>query len=195
MRIALVTALALATSAIAQGSDHLGRTLAEWQADLDSTHRIDRLLAIRSLGEMAVAGTDGAVEALFGAMGHADGSVRYWAAAAAVHLAQPHAPVRQRMRAALEDPVPEVRVQAALALVGSPGEQEAFAALGKLLTHSNRGVRLHAAHALDSLGKRAAPLTEELRRALEDDFDYVQRVARHALWTLGERPCPYRVCE
>ena len=195
MRAALAVVLALAAPPLAQASEHLGRTLAEWRADLDSNRSIDRLLAVRSIGEMALAGKAGATEALFGAMGHEDGSVRFWVAAAAVHLAEPYAPGEQVLREALKDPVPEVRVQAALAQVGSRAEREALAALGKLLSHPNRGVRLHAAHAADSLGKRASPLTEELKSALNDEFDYVQRVARHALWTLGERPCPYRACE
>lgn len=195
MRVAFAVILALATPVSAQASEHLGRTLAEWQADLESNRSIDRLLAIRSVGEMAVEGKAGATEALFRAMDHEDGSVRFWAAAATVHLAEPYTPGEQILREALKDPVPEVQVQAALAQIGSRAEQEALATLARLLSHPNRGIRLHAAHAADSLGKRASPLTEELRTALNDEFDYVQRVARHALWTLGERPCPYQSCE
>ena len=195
MCVAFAVILALATPLLAQASQHLGRTLAEWQADLESDRSIDRLLAVRSIGEMALAGEAGAAEALFGAMGHEDGSVRFWAAAAAAHLAEPFPSGETVLREALKDPVPEVQVQAALAQIGSKADQEALATLSRLLSHPNRGVRLHAAHAADSLGKRASPLTEELRTALNDEFDYVQRVARHALWTLGERPCPYRSCE
>ena len=195
MRLVLVALLALCAPLAALASEHLGRPLSAWQADLDSPRGIDRLLAIRSIGEMAIAGQDGATEVLFGALGHADGSVRFWAATAASHLPQPYEPGAPLLRKALEDEIPEVRVQAALAQVGSDADREAMATLGELLSHRNRGVRLQAAHAADSLGERAAPLAENLREALEDDFDYVQRVARHALWVLGERPCPYRACE
>ena len=195
MHLALVAALALCAPLASQASDHLGRALADWEADLDSGEDIDRLLAIRSIGEMAIEGQDGAAEALIGAMSHADGSVRYWAAVAATHLPEPYPPGAPALRRALEDPVPEVRVQATLAQIGSAADEEALATLGDLLSHPNRGVRLQAAHAADSLGARAAPIARELRKALEDEFDYVQRVARHALWVLGERPCPYRACE
>ena len=195
MHLVLVAVLALSAPLATHASQHLGRPLSEWQADLDSPAGIDRLLAIRSIGEMAIAGHDGATEVLFAALGHADGSVRYWAATAASHLPHPYEPGAPVLRRALEDQAPEVRVQAALAQIGSDAEQEALATLGELLSHRNRGVRLQAVHAADSLGERAAPLVEELRKALEDEFDYVQRVARHALWILGERPCPYRACE
>ena len=195
MHLALVAALALCAPVAAYAAEHLGRPLSAWQADLESPKGIDRLLAIRSIGEMAITGQDDATEVLFEALGHADGSVRFWAATAASHLPQAHEPGASSLRKALEDQVPEVRVQAALAQIGSDAEKEALATLGELLSHHNRGVRLQAVHAADSLGKRAAPLVEELREALEDEFDYVQRVARHALWVLGERPCPYRVCE
>ena len=195
MRLALVAALVLCAPLAAQPSEHLGKALAEWQADLESPRGIDRLLAIRSIGEMAIAGQEGAAEALFGAMSHADSSVRYWAAAATAHLAEPYPPGAPALQKALADPAPEVRVQAALAQIGSGEEREALAVLGELLSHPNQGVRLHAVHGADSLGGKAAPLAAELRKAAEDEFDYVQRVARHALWTLGERPCPYRECE
>ena len=38
-------ALVLAASLAAEDSDHLGKTLQQWQADLASTERLDRLLA------------------------------------------------------------------------------------------------------------------------------------------------------
>ena len=63
------------------------------------------------------------------------------------------------------------------------------------LGNEERGARLQAAHALDALGEKARPATEALKRALDDEFDYVKRTARHALWVLGERSCPYQNCE
>ncbi len=195
MRFALVAALLAGAPLAGQAQDHLGKTLEEWRNDLRSSESIDRLLAIRSIGEMALAQREGAAEALFGNFEHPDGSVRYWAAVAAVHLPGPHAERTALLKPLLTDQVPEVRVQAARALVGTSEEPEALRTLAELLSHSNRGVRLQAAHAADALGAKAGPLAEELRTAAEDEFDYVQRVARHALWTLGGRSCPYRACE
>lgn len=194
MRVALIVALVLFAPLSSAASEHLGRTLPQLLSDLESPREIDRLLAIRSVGEMAITGDSEATEALFGALEHSDGPVRYWAATAASVLTRPYHPGAQALRRALRDEVPEVRVLAALAEVRWGEEPEALATLGRLLSHPNRGVRLQAVHAADAIGDRAAPLADELRKALEDEFDYVQRVARHALWVLGERPCPYRSC-
>ncbi|MCY4536457.1 MAG: HEAT repeat domain-containing protein, partial [Bryobacterales bacterium] len=146
-------------------------------------------------GEMAIGQQPGAAEALFESIGHEDGSVRYWAAVAAIHLSDLGGDAQALLTEALRDPVPEVRVQAARALVGTTAEPEALRTLGELLSHRNRGVRLQAVHAADAIKGRAAPLVRQLQAAMEDEFDYVQRVARHALWTLEQRPCPYRECE
>lgn len=192
---ALAVALASAGFAIGQQAKHLGRSLAEWRVGLDSPQQIDRLLAARSIGEMALAGQPGAKLALFAALEHADGAVRYWAAVATAQLEQPGDAGSAALHRLLSDEVPENRVQAAVALIRADDEPEALATLRNLLIHPNRGVRLHAVHAADALGERAKALADTLRQALDDDFDYVQRVARHALWALGERPCPYRSCE
>ncbi len=195
MHLVLAVGLALCAQLAGQPLDHLGKTLANWQADLDAPSDVKRLAAARAIGEMAIAQKDGAEEALFDALGHADSSVRYWAAVASVHLSDLDATRVEQLKRALDDKVPEVRVQAALALIATGEEREALQALRELIAHHNRGVRLHAAHAADAIGGKAGPLADSLRNALDDDFDYVQRVARHALWVLGERPCPYRACE
>ena len=195
MHILLFAALALMAPIVSPAQEHLGKTLAQWRADLDKSSQIDRLLAIRSIGEMAIGQQPGAAEALFESIGHEDGSVRYWAAVAAIHLSDLGGDAQALLPEALRDPVPEVRVQAARALVGTTAEPEALRTLGELLSHRNRGVRLQAVHAADAIKGRAAPLVRQLQAAMEDEFDYVQRVARHALWTLEQRPCPYRECE
>ena len=195
MRVVFVLGLSWCGLLAAQSPEHVGKTLLEWQADLEAPSDIDRLLAARAIGEMAIAQREGAAEALFDALGHKDSSVRHWAAVASVHLPELLGPQVLRLKKALKDPVPEVRIQAARALIGAGEEREAMQTLADALSHRNRGVRLHAAHAADAIGDKAAPLADALRTALGDEFDYVQRVARHALWTLGERPCPYRACE
>lgn len=195
MRIVLVAALVLMAPAVGPAQEHLGKTLAEWRADLDSAEQIDRLLAVRSIGEMAISQQAGATEAILESLSHEDGSVRYWAAVATIHLRALDADAQALLKKALGDPVPEVRVQAARALVGTAAEPEALQTLAELLSHRNRGVRLQAVHAADAIKDKAAPLVKQLQAATEDEFDYVQRVARHALWTLEQRPCPYRQCE
>ena len=195
MRVLLIAALALMAPTVGLAQEHLGKTLAQWRADLDSGEQIDRLLAIRSIGEMAIGRQAGATEAVLECLSHEDGSVRFWAAVATIHLPALDSDAHALLKEALGDSVPEVRIQAARALIGTPAEPEALRTLGELLSHRNRGVRLQAVHATDAIEHKAAPLVKELQTALNDEFDYVQRVARHALWTLKQRPCPYRECE
>ena len=94
----------------------------------------------------------------------------------------------------LEDDAPEVRAWTAYALARLGKTNEGEKALIRLMDNPEKGARLQAVHALDELGADAKPAAEALRKAVNDEFDYVQRVARHALWVLGERPCPYRQC-
>lgn len=195
MRTVLVAALILMAPAVGPAQEHLGKTLEQWRADLGSAAQIDRLLAVRAMGEMAIGQQAGAARAILESLGHEDGSVRFWAAVATVHLPELDTDAEALLKQALGDPVPEVRVQAARALIDTEAEPAALRTLAGLISHRNRGVRLHAVHAADAIKEKAAPLVKELQAATEDEFDYVQRVARHALWTLKQRPCPYRQCE
>lgn len=195
LTVALAVAFASTASARGQDLTHAGKTLAEWQAELDSSEQINRLLAVRAIGEMAIAQNLEAESSVISAIEHADGAVRYWALVAISELDRPGVAGVEALERLLQDSVPENRVHAAVALIRSGEKSEALATLGELLKHKNRGVRLQAVHAADALGESARPLTDTLRESVEDDFDYVQRVARHALWALGERPCPYRACE
>lgn len=195
VRVVLSILLAVGGPLASQAEEHLGRTAEQWQAGLDSARGIERLLAARSIGEMAIAGMDGASEALFEALGHADGSVRYWAAVAAVNMPEKSERLIDTVSGMLQDDVPEVRVQAAQTLTESSHREAALETIRQALRHPNRGVRLQAAHAADAIGDKARPLADALRVAVSDSFDYVQRVARHALWAMGERPCPYRDCD
>ena len=114
---------------------------------------------------------------------------------AAAELDRPLEVGRAVLERLLEDEAPEVRIQAAVALIRAGEAPKALQTLEESLGHRNRGVRLQAAHAADAIGDNAKPLADALHKAVEDDFDYVQRVARHALWALGERQCPYQTCE
>lgn len=192
---ALAVLLAPVASASAQDLTHAGKALAAWQAGLDSSEQVERLLAVRAIGEMAIAKNLEAEVAVIAALEHADSAVRYWAAVAVSELERPGIAGVDALERLLQDTAPENRVPAAVALIRSGEKSEALATLGELLKHKNRGVRLQAAHAADALGESARPLTDALREAVEDEFDYVRRVARHALWALGERPCPYRACQ
>ena len=192
--LALAVTLILATPSPSQDAKHVGKTLASWQSELQSGRQIDRMLAARAIGEMAIVNQAGASRALALALSHEDSAVRYWAAVAAAELDRPLEIGKAILEGLLEDEAPEVRIQAAVALIRAGEVPKALKTLEESLRHRNRGVRLHAAHAADAIGDNAKPLANVLQAAVDDDFDYVQRVARHALWALGERPCPYRTC-
>lgn len=192
----LALLLALLLPALAWSADaHLGKTLPQWQADLSSDVRLERLLAARAIGEMAIAGREDAARILYSAIGHEDSAVRYWAVVAAGQMDDSGKAAEGLIEKALQDEAPEVRVWAAYALVRQGRVDEGVQALIRDLKNEEKGARLQAVHAIDELGADARAATEALRIAVDDEFDYVQRVARHALWVLGDRPCPYRSCE
>jgi len=185
--------LLLAPLALA-AQTHLGRSLDQWRMQLGADNRVERLLAARSLGEMAIAGDAGASEAIFAALDHEDSGVRYWAAVATGEMGESARPAADQLEAKLQDPAPEVRVWAAYAVVQLGRPDLGLQTLIEQMSNPEQGARLQAVTALDQLGQAAAPAIPELAEAVDDSFDYVQRIARHALWTLGQRPCPYQEC-
>ena len=191
----LLSTLLLAVALSAAEPVHLGKSLGEWKADLASSERTTRLLAARSLGEMGIAGADGALEALTTALASEDSAVRYWAAVALGEMGSRAASAKPALEKAMQDDAPEVRVWAAHALVRQGDAAAGVAALADVLGSEERGARLQAITALDQLGEAGRPAVPQLKKAVGDDFDYVGRIARHALWVLGERPCPYRDCD
>ncbi len=193
IRIALVALMLPAASWSAEA--HLGKSLAEWKAEVNSDVRVERLIAVRALGEMAIAGRRDALEPLFAALKHEDSAARYWAAVAIGRLGEAGRPAEKHLVAALDDEAPEVRVWAGYALVRLGRADKGMKALTRDLKNPEKGARLQAVHAIDELGTEARAATDALKISIKDEFDYVQRVSRHALWILGERPCPYRSCQ
>ncbi|MCB1019278.1 MAG: HEAT repeat domain-containing protein [Acidobacteria bacterium] len=194
--IRLLLTFALFAVALPAAEDlHLGRSLEQWNKELKSGDRTERLLAARALGEMGVAGSAGALDALTAALANKDSAVRFWAAIALGEMGDRAAAAGAALEKALQDPTPEVRVWAAYALARQGRADESVPVLIEVLGDPERGARLQAVTALDQLGETGRPAAEAMQQAVSDDFDYVGRIARHALWALGERPCPYRSCD
>lgn len=106
-----------------------------------------------------------------------DPAFRYWAV---VGLGKSP----DRLRPALEDPAPVVRIAAAARL----GDEKALGVLIRELSSDNEFVRLHAAIALDELGEKARPARAALQAVLNiKDSGYVARVAEHALAQLDAK--------
>jgi HEAT repeat protein len=194
-KIFLCMAAALGLVALQAAELHLGQTLEQWQAQLDGAERLERLRAARSIGEMALADHPGAADALWRAIGHEDSGVRYWAVVAAGQLGERARPAGGRLVRALDDEAPEVRIWAGFALARSGDAERGIEAIVRELANPEKGVRLQAVHAADELGTAARTAIPALQAAVKDDFDYVARVARHALWVMNERDCPYRDCD
>jgi uncharacterized sulfatase len=112
-----------------------------------------------------------------------DPAFRYWAV---LGLTQSEESTRaaERVRKALEDPAPVVRIAAAAHL----DDEKALSVLIRELASDNEFARLHAAIALDELGEKARPARAALQAVLSiKDSGYVARVAEHALAQLGAK--------
>ena len=168
----------------------LGRPLDEWSRLLDTEEWLDRLAAVRAVGEMARRSprATAPLEALLRASGHADSAVRYWAVRSLGVMAQPGAAIVECLHSALEDKSAEVRIWAAYGLCRQGDSEAGLPVLIAELRNDNGGVRLHAAHALEALGESSGPVVETLKGVLGDEFGYPERVATRMLKSLGELP-------
>src|SRR5262249_25432571 len=129
---------------------------------------------------------DGAVEALRKRSQDADSAVRWWAVTGLGVRGGKSQAALAAVTAALSDADPAVRVAAADALRRLGQGARGLAVLTAALADGNPGVRHAAGLALDELGAQAKPARQALVAALEDENNYVVRVAQHALKALGE---------
>lgn len=130
-------------------------------------------------GEAAEETPEGAIRRWWGVMGlrQAHGDLAFWRQAT------------DRLRdAARTDPSPAVRVAAAGLLCDLNDEAHGLPVLVEHLRHPRDAVRHAAALALDAIGDRARPAREALEAAKGDSYEYVARVATHALDAPGEKP-------
>lgn len=111
-----------------------------------------------------------------------DAAIRYWALLGLTQTKSSTTQMKERVRAALKDPAPVVRVLAARAAALHLADPEALTLLAQELSSGQEWIRLHAAQALDELGPKAAAARPALEAAARDERNnYVQQVARHAL--------------
>lgn len=114
---------------------------------------------------------------------------RYWALAAQAAQGSTTAAI-EAARPLLRDPESLLRVQAAGVLAARGEAELALPALIEGLADPNPCIRLMAAQGLDALGPAARPAESALRKVLKDQesFDYVLRVAEHALAAIPTSP-------
>jgi uncharacterized sulfatase len=126
---------------------------------------IDRIL---SAADLASSGQTGVTSQLERAMADADCGVRYWGVMGV--LIRGAAEVRKSqtsLRKVLSDDSPHVRIAAAEALGRYGSDEDLQAALDLLIRladseKNNSYIAIHALNAIDALGKKAAPLKEQI---------------------------------
>ena len=98
----------------------------------------------------------------------ADAACRYWAAVGLQALAAGAAGAADALAKALADPAPNVRIEAAGALVAMGRTEKAMPLLVKELAAEDANIALHAARTLQLLGEKARPALDALRAAATD---------------------------
>lgn len=150
-------------------SEELSRTPLELGRE-DDVYPLGRVLETATL-----VGDASAVPELVNRLDDSNGVVRYWAAVgllaanAAADVAD--ADVVNSLREALNDPVPEVRVAAAEALVDLNGAEEALKTLVDVLETGDSHAVLMAARALQQLGPSAEQAKPAMIRVLDQAQD------------------------
>jgi len=161
-------------------------TTPHWRDKLDKTDLLKRLRKVKKL--------DGAgkkaIPRYFEALSDKYGSVRYWAVIG-LHTSCKSAEYKQLAEPALEkmlkDPAAVVRVAAAHALCDWGREKKALEVLTDALKDKTAKARLYAIIALKAIGEKARPALPQIKAALKDSDNYVQRVTRATVRRLESR--------
>jgi N-sulfoglucosamine sulfohydrolase len=154
-----------------------GRALDQWLTDLNSDDSLRRIRAAAALG---VAGP-AAEPVLRAALRDPEVCVVHWGAAGLAN----NAPASPETLAALEDALGHssatARVAAASALCALSRPESAVPVLIEAMAHPHFAIRLRAIETLSALDPKPAEVLQTLNAALEDDHQYVVRIARHGL--------------
>jgi len=153
-----------------------------WRNKLARTDLLNRLRRIKELdgqGENAIPG-------YFEALADEYASVRYWAVVGLHNNSKGEVRAKAACEKALNDPAAVVRIAAAHALCDWGEEEKALPVLAAGLTDKTDKARLHAIIALNKIGEKARPLLPQIKAALKDSDNYVQRVAQTTMEQLGD---------
>ncbi|MBI1900061.1 MAG: sulfatase-like hydrolase/transferase [Planctomycetia bacterium] len=152
----------------------------------------DKIAAAANLASDPAA-PPGTLDKLLSLAKDGDGAVRYWAAIGvanqALQVDGPRTPdgprvakdIEAALTGLLKDAAPWVQVAAADSLCRLSRYEAAVPVLQSALSDANPWVRLQAINVLDRIDEKARPAEEAIVAALEDENEYVVRVARHAV--------------
>jgi HEAT repeat protein len=164
--------------------DFLGKSQAQWVADLKSESASQRHLAAWALAQPPHA----AAATLLEATAHDDPVVRYWAALGLAR--RPAAASADQFVKLLQDPSPAVRIVAAEACARRGNSSDALEALSTSLADPQEAVRVQAISSLERLGPKSAPLKPQIEKATGDASEYVKRISTRLLARLAAMPAP-----
>jgi hypothetical protein len=147
-----------------------------WRNRLDQTDLLERLRKIKELDGKP----DKAIPEYFKALNDKHASVRYWAVIGLHHNCKGSEtkPAQTKLRKALKDNAAVVRIAASHALCDWGYDKEALPILAETLKDKNDKARVYAITALNKIGEKARPVLPQIKAALKDSDEFVQRVAR-----------------
>ncbi|MHC4203772.1 MAG: sulfatase-like hydrolase/transferase [Planctomycetota bacterium] len=154
-----------------------------WRHKLDQT---DLLAQLREIKELDGSGEN---KLYIKALNNKYASVRYWAVVGLHNNLKGRHIERAKpfIREALNDPVATIRVAAAHAFCDWGDEREALSVLAEALNDKTDKARLYSIIALNKIGEKARPLLPQIKAAVKDSDNYVQRVAKTTLEHLEKK--------
>ncbi len=151
-----------------------------WRNKLDQTDQLERLSKIK---ELDLQGRQ-AIPRYLRALSDKYASVRYWAVIGLHNNCKSSSDIKRAktaFRKPLKDPAAIVRIAAAHGLCDWGEENEALPVLAEAMKDKTDKARLYAIIALNKIGEKARPVLPQIKAALKDSDNYVQRVARTTL--------------
>ena len=154
----------------------------DWKEDFRNDNLFKRLLTIKNLDFLP---DKESLPNLYKALDDTSDSIRYWAVLGIhykSHSAEEISRAKEYFSIMINDESRIIRIACAHALCDWNEEAEAIPVLIKELEHPLESVRLHAAIALDSIGDKLKPYSDQIRSMLIPNADNdVQKVLRHAV--------------
>lgn len=154
-----------------------GREAIAWLLDLRGSNPFVRLQGIKMLGN----GGQPYEPILRAVLTDPEPAVAHWAAIGLGHLDEITQESLAALEAALNHESVAVYLAAARALLLHGPHDEALKTAIAGLEHENKHARVHAVETLEMVDVEIPGVREALERAVKDDYDYVKRIADHAL--------------
>ncbi len=152
----------------------------DWKKDFRKDNLFKKLLDLKNLDFLP---DEKALPKLYQALDDKSDSLRYWAVLGIHYKSNSEESIsyaKKHLEKIINDGSPVVRIACAHALCDWDEEKTAIPVLLKELKHPLESVRLHAAIALDSIGDKIKPYSDQIKKTINPIADtYDQKVLRH----------------